>query len=411
MNKLPSKLFRPEAIRFHEQQFNPPPHLTEPSRAYWPWATGATLTGLAILGLLQLTYSQSHRVSGKIDDHSVHIIRSNINGYVSAIFVSEGELVRAGQPVIRLTNQNGSREHAARIVEIGQQINLKQQRLELLAQAQALTQQKYDLKVKALFAKNRLQRKRIALQEQKRHQLHLISKDTQTLLTNKFASRREWQRLSQDVLDADLHLLQLHQQQQDISRYRSESATLLTEAQLILKQNINQELQNVSLLRERQSTLESGLRTILNAPTAGTIGHHHINLYSQITAGTALLNLHKTNQPYSATLFVPVNLREHLTQGDPIYLRLERNGKNEQPLLKSHISHIDEAAIAIQPGHGNQSNTYVNLVRVAFTKEMIAAADASLTLSPGMPLQALIKLTDKTLFVHLGDFMNTLLEK
>ncbi|MBT3427120.1 MAG: hypothetical protein HOJ61_10260 [Gammaproteobacteria bacterium] len=410
MNKLPSKLFRPEAIRFHQQQFNPPPHFTGTSRAVWPWVTGVLFTGLAIMGLLQLTYSQSHRVSGKIDNHNVHIIRSNINGYVSAIFVSEGELVRAGQPVIRITNQNGSREHAARIIEIGRQITLKQQRLELLTQAEALTQQKYDLKIKALAARNHLQGKRISLQAQKRHQLLLISKDTRALLANKFASRREWQRHSQDVLDADLHLLKLHQQHQDISHYVSESATLLTEAQLKFKQNINQELQDVSLLRERQSTLESGLRTILNAPTAGAIGHHHINLYSQITAGTALLNLHKTTQPYSATLFIPVKLRQHLTHGDPIYLRLDRNSKNEQPLLKSHISHIDEAAIAIQTGNANPANTYVNLVRVTFNKDTIASADASLTLSPGMPLQALIKLTEKTLLVHLGDVINSLFE-
>jgi membrane fusion protein len=410
MNKLPSNLFRPEAIRFHQQQFNPPPHFTGARRAIWPWLTGAILTALAIMGLLQLTYSQSYRVSGKIDNHNVHIIRSNINGYVSAIFVSEGELVQAGQPVIRITNQNGSREHAARIVEIARQITLKQQRLDLLTQTQVVTQQKHDLKIKALITKNQLQSRRISLQARKRHQLLLISKDTRALLANKFASRREWQRQSQDVLDADLLLLKLHQQQQDISRYRLESVTLLTEAQLKLKQNINQELQNVSLLRERQSTLESGLRTILNAPTAGAIGHHHISLYSQITAGTALLNLHKTHQPYSATLFIPVKLREHLSHGDPIYLRLDRNGKNEQPLLKSRISHIDEAAIAIQTGNGNQTNTYVNLVRVTFNKKTIASADASLTLSPGMPLQALIKLTEKTLLVHLGDFINTLFE-
>ncbi|MBT5205281.1 MAG: hypothetical protein HOL98_17605, partial [Gammaproteobacteria bacterium] len=56
------------------------------------------------------------------------------------------------------------------------------------------------------------------------------------------------------------------------------------------------------------------------------------------------------------------------------------------------------------------ANTYVNLVRVTFNKDTIASADASLTLSPRMPLQALIKLTEKTLLVHLGDVINSLFE-
>jgi len=411
MDQLPSELFRPEAIRFHQRLFDPPPHIIQPGKTIWPWGAGAAITGLVIWGLLQLTYSQSHRVNGRIDNHNVHTVRSSTNGYISAIFVSEGERVKAGQPIIRLTNQNGSREHAARVVEIGTQIKLKQERLELLTQAQELARTKYDLKVNALRTQNRLQRKRIFLQAQKRHQLHLISKETQALVKQEFASRREWKRLTQDVLEADLHLLSLHQQQQELSYSDSESIALLAEAQLKLKQSINHERQNISLLRERQSILESGLRTILNAPTAGTIGHHHVSLYSQVTAGAALLNLHKVDPPFSATLFVPIKLRQHLAPGDPIYLKLDHNGNNEQPLLASYISHIDDAATALQTGIDDQPRSYVNLVRVTFRKELIVSAGASLAISPGMPLQALIKLTDKTLLVHLQDFLGSLHEE
>ena len=149
MDQLPSELFRPEAIRFHQRLFDPPPHIIQPGKTIWPWGAGAAITGLVIWGLLQLTYSQSHRVNGRIDNHNVHTVRSSTNGYISAIFVSEGERVKAGQPIIRLTNQNGSREHAARVVEIGTQIKLKQERLELLTQAQELARTKYDLKVNA----------------------------------------------------------------------------------------------------------------------------------------------------------------------------------------------------------------------------------------------------------------------
>ena len=405
MKNVPAKLFRPEAVRFHQQQFDYPQNHAAHNRTLWPWAAGATIALLLVLGLLQLTYSQSHLVSGKIDSHNVHIIRSNSIGHVSDIFVSEGEVIKAGQPIISLKSQHDSREHASRIVEISKQISLKQQRLELLAQALRLASNKYDLKAKTLLTKASLQVRRISLQRQKRQQLYLMSRDTQALLNKKYVSRQEWQGLAQTVVEADLSLLQLYQQREDIVSHHAVSAIVLAESQTQLHDSINQEMQNISLLRERRSILESGLKIILKAPAPGTVGYRHISLHSQVNPGVALVNIHKTSQTHSATLFVPVKFRDYIAQGDPVHLKLERDGKNDPILLKTFISHIDDAAIPLQSGPRQQSSTYINLVRVEFNKGLIRSTDEASSLSPGMPLKALIQLQDKTLLEHLQGFI------
>jgi multidrug resistance efflux pump len=183
------------------------------------------------------------------------------------------------------------------------------------------------------------------------------------------------------------------------------SEIVLAESQTQLRDSINQELQNISLLRERRSILESGLQIILKAPASGTVGHRHISLHSQVNPGVALVNIHKTSQTHSATLFVPVKFRDYIAQGDPVHLKLERDGKNEATLLKTFISHIDDAAIPLQSGTRQQSSTYINLVRVEFNKELIRSTNDSSSLNPGMPLKALIQLQDKTLLEHLHGFL------
>jgi multidrug efflux pump subunit AcrA (membrane-fusion protein) len=406
MKNVPANLFRPEAVRFHQQQFDYPQIHAPHKRMLWPWMAGATIAVLIVLGLLQLTYSQSHRVSGKIDSRNVHIIRSNSVGHISDIFVSEGEVIKAGQPIISVKSQHDSREHASRIVEIANQITLKQQRLELLAQALRLAKNKYDLRAKAWVTKASLQDRRISLQKQKRQQLYLMSRDTQALLNKKFVSRQEWLGLTQTVVEADLSLLQLYQLREDIVSHHAVSEIMLAESQTQLRDSINQELQNISLLRERRSSLESGLQIILKAPASGTVGHHHISLHSQVNPGVALVNIHKTSPSHSATLFVPVKFRDYIAQGDPVHLKLERDGKNSPILLKTFISHIDDAAIPLQSSTKQQSSTYINLVRVEFNKGLIRSADNAASLNPGMPLEALIQLQDKTLLEHLYGFLN-----
>ncbi len=329
------------------------------------------------------------------------------HGKISQLFVSEGDSVEKGDPLVELDFTTPSNSHSSVESEL---------RNELIKTKQRLTQT--------------LERTRLIQQTEQAQYLHeqqAAQKDLTSLVEIEHLAQQQW------VLASDAHLAQrrLHVEGniskleldaaalQDLSaKQRFREAKRNAELKRALIQEINQTLltlpethanQRVQLenqLSEIDKQLlhldKSGTR-IIYATSSSVVSTIQANEGHTVDVTKPLMNLLPQNANLEARLLVPVSAAGFLNKGQQISIRYDAFPYQKFGLHQGRIESVSQSLIL--PGDWVAAPIHVNeptyLVKANLDEKVIYAYGNNVALKTGMTFSADIVLGERTIFEWL----------
>jgi len=398
------------------------------------------LAGLTLVGGIGF-WTTSTTISGAvIATGSVEVvdelkrIQHRDGGIVAEIAVKQGDLVAAGDVLLRLDD---AQTRAERAIIIGQLDELGGRRARLLAERDGLQQVAYpqsfdepSVHLAALMAgedqlfignvlSRTRQKEQLTLQEEQLGQEVVGLKSQLAALTEEMAlvedEHGKLTKLASDGLVEGSRVAAVNRERARMEGQRGEieaaiarASARTSEVQLqkltideTARNDAQRELRQVEAslaeLRERQLAVEDRLtRTDIRTPIAGTVNELNVaTIGGVITPAETLVTI----VPADADLKVEVRLRttdvDQISVGQPVKLRFSAFNQRTTPELAGEITRV---AAAAQYDATTGEAFYIGDVSV----DPAAAAKADLDLRPGMPVEVFVETAAMTPLAYLA---------
>ena len=210
-------------------------------------------TGTAVRG----EFNDYIRISGRVQPMTTVQLSPQEGGIVQAILIEEGSRVRAGDPILVLSNDNLDLQILNSEAELAEKENILRN-----TQIQ-MEQQKLDIRQNQLEYGIQVDRLRRAYEQQK------------ALYEDKLIAREDYLKAEEDY--------RLAQQKYELIRERSKQDSLYRGTQIDrMEESLDNMLINMSMIRKRKSNL------IVKAPIDGELGLLDVVLGQSIASGTKI---------------------------------------------------------------------------------------------------------------------------
>ena len=210
-------------------------------------------TGTAVRG----EFNDYIRISGRVQPMTTVQLSPQEGGIVQAILIEEGSRVRAGDPILVLSNDNLDLQILNSEAELAEKENILRN-----TQIQ-MEQQKLDIRQNQLEYGIQVDRLRRAYEQQK------------ALYEDKLIAREDYLKAEEDY--------RLAQQKYELIRERSKQDSLYRGTQIDrMEESLENMLLNMSMIRKRKGNL------IVKAPIDGELGLLDVVLGQSIAAGTKI---------------------------------------------------------------------------------------------------------------------------
>ena len=210
-------------------------------------------TGTAVRG----EFNDYIRISGRVQPMTTVQLSPQEGGIVQAILIEEGSRVRAGDPILVLSNDNLDLQILNSEAELAEKENILRN-----TQIQ-MEQQKLDIRQNQLEYGIQVDRLRRAYEQQK------------ALYEDKLIAREDYLKAEEDY--------RLAQQKYELIRERSKQDSLYRGTQIDrMEESLDNMLVNMSMIRKRKSNL------IVKAPIDGELGLLDVVLGQSIASGTKI---------------------------------------------------------------------------------------------------------------------------
>lgn len=314
-------------------------------------------------------------------------------GQVTALRVSEGDVVRAGQPLAVIqteeTNENGGSSIGESLAAIDTQRMLAERQLGLVgrradsdrarltAVLSGLTQQRLDLDAQ------------ISLQEQAVASARDMFERIGGLLDRGFISRIEVERRRQAYIAAQQDLARLHQQR---SALASESSRTAVELSRVATDADNDSLvvRNASETLSQQSARLRGERAyVVTAPIAGRVAGLQTAMGRSADPSIPLMEIVPEHSPLIAQVYAPTRAIGFIHPGNEVRLLYDAFPYQRFGSFGGTVTRISRTVIdprQLTAPLGIEEPVY--RIEVALDAQAVAAFGNSLVLQPGMTLSA-----------------------
>ncbi len=210
-------------------------------------------TGTAVRG----EFNDYIRISGRVQPMTTVQLSPQEGGIVQAILIEEGSRVRAGDPILVLSNDNLDLQILNSEAELAEKENILRN-----TQIQ-MEQQKLDIRQNQLEYGIQVDRLRRAYEQQK------------ALYEDKLIAKEDYLKAEEDY--------RLAQQKYELIRERSKQDSLYRGTQIDrMEESLDNMLVNMSMIRKRKSNL------IVKAPIDGELGLLDVVLGQSIASGTKI---------------------------------------------------------------------------------------------------------------------------
>jgi len=265
-------------------------------------------------------------------------------GIVQELLVKEGDLVRAGQPVLTLDMT----------LQRGQQQVIAQQLAGLQSQLQGL-------------------RSRLPQRERQLDSMNLQSRQLEPLVEEELYPRNRYAEL-----------------QREQSRLRSE---VITE-----KAALEQMLSQMAELREKHQLLQTEIdRAVIVAPVAGTVfGLAVHTLGGVIPPGGRILDLVPEGDTLIVNAQVPTHLIEQVRTGLPAQLRFIALNPRNTPVIEGRVMQVGADRVTDE-----QSRQSFYTARISVPTAELSDLGVG-TVTPGMPVEVIVVTGERTFFNYLA---------
>jgi len=388
------QLFRQEAIDAQREKFLGEATVARPVPS---WVFTLLAAGTAVLLIVVAVwgqYTRRERVEGylALDTGAARVLITDA-GRITDLVVKEGDEVRAGDPLARVSFDRSlgtgasSSETAAR--EIGSRrtiLEKEQAQWKELGEQQSaqLRRRMQDLQNEIAQIDNemKLQETRIKSAKDQAERYRAYAND-------KFVSDVLLRQKMDEVTDQEIKLQALKRQRGQVERDLGAARMEEPSIQLRARAQVEQVERQISELKQGMSQVEAQRETVIRAPMAGVVTNVAVNRGQSVAADTPLVTVLPKGSGMHVELLVPTRAIGFLKPGQEVVLRYEAFPYERFGQYHGVITEIGRNVWTSGERVGPlQAREPVYRVDVALESQTVAALGQELPLRPGMLVNA-----------------------
>jgi membrane fusion protein len=388
------QLFRQEAIDAQREKFLGEATVARPVPS---WVFTMLAAGTAVLLIVVAVwgqYTRRERVEGylALDTGAARVLIADA-GRITDLVVKEGDEVRAGDPLARVSFDRSlgtgasSSETAAR--EIGSRrtiLEKEQAQWKELGEQQSaqLRRRMQDLQNEIAQIDNemKLQETRIKSAKEQAERYRAYAND-------KFVSDVLLKQKLDEVTDQEIKLQALMRQRGQVERDLGAARLEEPSIQLRARAQVEQVERQISELKQGMSQVEAQRETVIRAPMAGVVTNVAVNRGQSVAADTPLVTVLPKGSGMHVELLVPTRAIGFLKPGQEVVLRYEAFPYERFGQYHGTITEIGRNVWTSGERVGPlQAREPVYRVDVSLQSQTVSALGQELPLRPGMLVNA-----------------------
>ena len=388
------QLFRQEAIDAQREKFLGEATVARPVPS---WVFTMLAAGTAVLLIVVAVwgqYTRRERVEGylALDTGAARVLITDA-GRITDLVVKEGDEVRAGDPLARVSFDRSlgtgasSSETAAR--EIGSRrtiLEKEQAQWKELGEQQSaqLRRRMQDLQNEIAQIDNemKLQETRIKSAKEQAERYRAYAND-------KFVSDVLLKQKLDEVTDQEIKLQALMRQRGQVERDLGAARLEEPSIQLRARAQVEQVERQISELKQGMSQVEAQRETVIRAPMAGVVTNVAVNRGQSVAADTPLVTVLPKGSGMHVELLVPTRAIGFLKPGQEVVLRYEAFPYERFGQYHGTITEIGRNVWTSGERVGPlQAREPVYRVDVSLQSQTVSALGQELPLRPGMLVNA-----------------------
>ena len=402
---MPRQLFRQEAIDAQREKFLGEAIIARPVPA-WVFTLLAAGTALLLIGVaLWGHYTRRERVEGylALDAGAARVLLPDA-GRVTELLIKEGEEVKAGDPMARISLDRSTGKGASTSEAVAAEMQSRRAILEReQSQLRDLgTQQLEQVRRRAKDLANELSQidAEMKLQEVRvRSARDQVQRYKGLAGEKQFVSEALVKQKIDEVTDQEIKLQALHRQRSQVER--DLEAAKLEEPSISLKSRtqVEQISRQMSELQEGLAQVEARRETVIRAPVSGVVTNIAVNLGQSVAADAPLATVLPKGSGLHVELLVPTRAIGFVKTGQDVMLRYDAFPYERFGQYHGRI--VDIGRNVWSPGDRVgplSAKEPVYRVDVGLDKQSVAALGQEFPLRPGMSVNADLLLEKRTLF-------------
>ncbi|MBK6982728.1 MAG: HlyD family efflux transporter periplasmic adaptor subunit [Betaproteobacteria bacterium] len=394
-------LFRQEAIDAQREKYLGETTLARPV-AYWVYTLLAAAIAVLLLAVaIWGEYTRRERVEGHLalDVGAARVLITD-PGRVSELLIKEGDEVKAGDPIAKITYDRSTAETSA--TELASRkllLEREQSQVKELGEQQVAQTRK---RVKDLAGELVQADREIRLQETRVKSAREQATRFQQLAGEKFVSDLVAKQKQDEVTEQEIKLQALRRARSQLDR--DLSATKMEEPSIQLRSSgqVDQVARQLSELQESLASAEAKRETVIKAPVSGTVTNIAVVKGQSVPADTPLATVLPAGSGLHVELLVPSRAIGFIAKEQNVVLRYEAFPHERFGQYKGTVSEISRNVWV--PGDKIGPLTVkepVYRVDVKLERQSVSALGNEIPLRPGMLVNADILLERRTLLEWL----------
>lgn len=399
---MTQKLFRQEAIDAQREKFFGEATIARPLPMWALTALAAGAAGLMIAVAIWGQYTRRERVEGylALDVGAARVLFPDA-GRVAELMVKEGQEIKAGAPLARISYERATQTSATAALVSGELV----QRRALIEKEQNQARELGEQQVQQLRRKIQDIQSEIAqidremkLQDQRIASAKEQAKRFADLSREKFVSDIVARQKQDEVTDQELRLQTLKRSriglERDLGNARLEepSITLKSRAQ------VDQLSRQLSELQQVQVTEDAKRETLISAPITGTVTNIAVSQGQSVAADSLFATILPQGSVLHAEMLVPTRAIGFVSKGKEVVMRYEAFPYERFGQYRGVISDVSQTVWSAGEKVG-PTTTREPVYRVAVTleKQTVSALGQEFPLRSGMLVNADILLEKRSL--------------
>jgi len=397
------QLFRQEAIDAQREKFLGEATIARPV-PFWVFTTlaaGVALTLIAVAVWGQ--YTRRERVEGYValDTGAARVLIPDA-GRITELLVKEGDEVRAGEPMARISLDRTTGSGASSSEAVA---NEMQSRRAILEKEQSQwrelgEQQMQQSRRRVKDLENELVQieREMRLQETRVKSTREQADRFKALAGEKFVSDVASKQKQDEVTDQEIKLQALRRQRAQVERDLGAAKMEEPAIQLRARAQVEQVARQISELQEGMAQVEAKRETVIRAPMAGVVTNVAVNRGQSIAADAPLATVLPKGSGLHIELLVPTRAIGFIAKGQEVVLRYEAFPHERFGQYRGIVTDIGRSVWTQGERVGPlTAREPVYRVDVALEQQNVSALGQQFPLRPGMLVNADLLLERRTL--------------
>ncbi len=400
---MKSDLFREEALDYQAasgSQFGEATGLVPPAWSALTWLMALFVAALVVF-ISTASFARKETVRGKLrfDAAEAKLIATE-PGLIGEVYVTEGQTVAAGEPVLSLRTQrfltDGTVLSEALIetlkresVSLRQQLAVLEQSSRLSAESQALSRADAIRRIREFTAQRGLIADRLEVSERRRDEI--VGLREKGLIAEPVYNERE-----EAVVALRQSLIQIEGQIGDARSQRSQAETELSLINAALERERAAFDQRLAQIDAQMGQTEAGAEQVLRASQPGQIAALKARAGEHAEPGTPLAIVLPIGTELIAEVFLPSRAAGFVEEGQTVRLMYDAFPYQKFGLASGTISSV--SPVALRPdevGIATQSRELVYKVKISLNQQVVTAFGKPAPLQAGMELSADVILEER----------------